>query len=179
MARQINFQQELSEADRHYMAQRPWMAREYEVQTGKSFETPDNGFNDQSEPVNKESAAYVERLETELRQKGAENSALRDQVSSLEGQLNEAVRTIDSIRDAAVKAADEEPSSDEDGEDVPYEQWDYNDLSDEIKERNATYKEEDRKIRPDSRKAEDLVAALEADDNRLQAEEAEESATEE
>lgn len=63
-----------------------------------------------------------------------------------------------------VKFEDTDFGGSEDVDEDGYASWEYADLQKEVASRNED-REEDDQIKPKSRKAEDLVAALEADDD--------------
>lgn len=64
-----------------------------------------------------------------------------------------------------VSSGTDDNEGDFDPEGLPddYSEWEYADLQKEVSRRNSD-REEDEKIEPESRKGEDLIAALEADD---------------
>lgn len=112
----------LSDDDRAYFDQRPWLKDLYERQTGDTF--PESG-----------------------RENSMDNPPSVQQMSA---------------RNPGTDTSGD-PSGPQTGMPADYSDWEYNDLRHEVSSRNED-REEDDKIVPDSQSKEDLVAALEADD---------------
>lgn len=143
MARQIDFDQPLSEEDAAYVAQRPWLKRDAELQ-----------------------GATV-RLASDEPIEPTPTPAVTPQIIPLAGtDVEDLTGDEDADEDIDDETGDEDEEPDEDDEEdedgVDYSELSNEELEDLIRTRN---KERDADhIRPATRKKADLIAALQADD---------------